>query len=483
MIVLEQKISFKGLFKILVLIVFISSTALLLQARAPVRLKLGNTIMASSDSVQLFWLRSNQYGTVRPENNALNITSLSFSGNDRFGKTEQWGYDWGLSLIGALGNTKSYLQANQLYATINWSGWQLQGGRFSDQIKYNGLSTTNGNLARSLNARPYPMLRLSTIDFIPIPFIKKWLTVKAEYDEGILDDKRHVMGTRLHHKSLHVGIRPGNDLTIKVGVEHYVMWGGTSPKPEHGKLPADFKSYLLYISGSTGNSNFPLYDQENVAGNHYGTYQVEIVKTFSACTATFYLSHPFDDFSGVNWRNWPDNLFGIHVQLHDRNSWLTDFVYEYTTTRQQSILGDPFYWVDSTQTWQVREADNYFANGLYQSGVTYHQLVMCSPLFEPEQITNGISYGIRSSRFFSHHLGMMGNINASIRWKTLFTYVKYFGGYHNLFDPPEQHLFSLVNVAYINQKLPFEVGFSLGADIGKSKNRNFGAQLSLVRYW
>jgi len=80
----------------------------------------------------------------------------------------------------------------------------LKAGAQSDPIIYSGLSSTNGNMYRSRNARPVPGLSLSTNGYIPFLFAKKWFSWRFLYEEGILKDNQFVTNAHLHHKNLHV---------------------------------------------------------------------------------------------------------------------------------------------------------------------------------------------------------------------------------------------------------------------------------------
>ena len=169
---------------------------------------------------------------------------------------------------------------------------------FYDPVKYAGLSTTNGNLARSSNARPYPMLRFSTSGYKSLHFIGDWLQFKAEYDEGLLNDERMVDNARLHHKSFYLGINAGNGWRINMGLEHFVMWGGTSRIDSIGKQPSGIDTYWRYVLGKQGNETFVAWDQENIAGNQFGTYQLEVKKQFEQVNSNFLPEPSFRRFIG-----------------------------------------------------------------------------------------------------------------------------------------------------------------------------------------
>jgi hypothetical protein len=443
----------------------------LLFAQQPIFISIKNSTFATTDSVLPFWFTANQQGKIRSSGSVLNITDMSF-GQLYHESAASFGYTWGTNLVAAFAES-GYYQANQLFAGIVFKGWELKGGMFHEPTQYADLSTTNGNLVRSQNARPHPRLRFGTIGFKEVPFMNNRLQFRAEYDEGILNDDRFVNRTRLHHKSLFLRFFPAPSWSIEGGLEHFVMWGGTSPVASIGKMPSGFSSYRKYVLGLSGDEEFPLTDQLNIAGNHLGTYQFRVKKRFSSMEATFYLSHLFEDLSGMNWRNWPDNLLGLHISFANKQQFITDIVYEYTNTRQQSIRGPR----------DRQEPDSYFNNGVYRSGFTYHQQVMGSPLFFPVILREGIALGLESNRFYAHHLGARGNFQNSIQWKGMLTYIHHFGRYFIPYEPSEKQLSGLMEIQYKDGNLPFELGLAAAVDAGNIHDVNQGIRLWIAKKW
>jgi hypothetical protein len=437
------------------------------------------TMIAGKGDFQPFWFWANQHGMVQQDVQLLNLTVMEIK-SPREENNSQWEINWGATLAGGL-SENSYWQFNQIYAGIGYRGWLLQAGNFQEASLYNRLSTTNGNLAKSLNARPYPKIRFSTNGFKPLPVLNQRLAFKAEYDEGILNDNRYVKNAKLHHKSFYLAYQPATGWTIEAGAEHFVMWGGTSPDSRYGQLPQDFKSYLRYITGSMGGDNFPETDQLNVAGNQLGTYQFKISKAFKKSDLTFYASHPFEDFSGVNFRNWPDNLLGFSVEMKDKTGFVTHFLYEYTNTRQQSINDSTYVWSESSQSWQQKPFDNYYNHGYYRSGFTYHNKMLGSPLFGPITSADGITTGIRSNRFYSHHFGMLGAINEFIAWKGLFTFSHHLGTWSQPYDEPQNQISILLEITINHPEIPFVVNLAAAADEENLTNTNAGFRLNISK--
>jgi hypothetical protein len=474
------------MFKTVTLLVTLSFLTIFTTAQNLFSAKIENRSFAAAGNEMPFWFCANQHGKIIHSNTLLNLSDVSIRKSYGKDTDSAISYTWGVNLVAALGE-ENYFQLNRAFGGILWKGWELKGGMFYNPLRYGGLSTTNGNLARSGNSRPWPMLRLSTPEFKPVPFTKNRLSFKAEYEEGILNDQRFVKNARQHHKSLYLKVEPALSWKIRAGFEHFVMWGGTSQDNRIGKMPLGFKDYLQYVLATSGDEDFPEMDQLNIAGDQFGTYQLEIVKHFSTLEATFYLSHPFEDFSGINWRNWPDNLMGLHVSFNNKQKWITDVVYEYTNTRQQSIRDSFYVFNEESGGWVRQENDNYFTHGLYQSGFTYHQMVIASPLFFPVQLDEkGKPTGfraIKSTRFYSHHFGMKGFLSKHFHWKGKVTWMHHFGSYLFPYEPSEKQLSSLLEMQYINPEFPVEMGIAAGADMGNTINTNLGFQFWVTKRW
>ena len=449
---------------LLLLLVVITS------AQQPLKITLTNSTLAATDSLMPFWMTANRDGKIPSTGSFYNISDVFAGQAYPVESTSALTYTWGGNLVASLGE-KNHYHVNKAFAGLSFRGWELKGGLFHDPIKHGGLSTTNGNLARSRNARPYPAIRFSTRDYKPVPFLQNFLLFKAEYDEGLLNDDRFVDGARLHHKSLYLKASPAPTWQITAGFEHFVMWGGTSPDERIGKMPDDFLAYLRYVFGRSGDDEFPTTDQMNVAGNQLGTYQLEITKTFPQSEITFYLSHPFEDLSGVNWRNWPDNLLGLHFSFNDKDQPVSELVYEFTDTRQQSIRSER----------DNQEPDSYFNHGVYRSGFTYHQRVMSSPLFYPVSVSNGIAGRLRSNMFYAHHLGVKGSLPRHISWKGFLTYVHHFGLFFTPYESSQKQVSGLLELWYNNPDFIFNFGLMVAADAGSELYRNGGIQFTISK--
>jgi len=354
----------------------------------------------------------------------------------------------------------------------------LKAGAQSDPIIYGGLHSTNGNMYRSRNARPVPGLSLSTNGYIPFLFAKKWFSWRFLYEEGILKDKQYITDAHLHHKNLHLRAALSPSLSLSLGLEHYVFWDGYSPN--YGQLP-EWSQYLRYVTGFAGGTGASQNDQDNSSGNQLGSYNMEIKKDWTNISTTFYFNHPYEDRSGMELDNLRDGLWGIHLAKSNKNSFITDVVYEYMNTRNQSGL---VYMVPAPTPQDPnrktgRGGDNYFNQDTYPSGYVHYQRMMGSPLFVPTIGPDGISKGFRSTKMWMHHLRVSGTLGNGFFWKSLTTWSRNFGTHFNPYTIPLNEFSFLAEGSYNGAKLPFIVKAGLAGDYGDRFESRTGGYLGI----
>ena len=431
---------------------------------------LENQLLIGTGNNLPFWFTHNQLGRYNANEPIQDLTEASFIGNNDFSSIK---LNYGTT-IGLL-STKNKIAPilTQAFARATWKGFAFEGGAFAEKEEMGGLSTSNGNLIRSLDSKPYPKIRFGTDGYIPFLFGKKWLRYSAEYDEGLtsLDDRAVVESAHLHHKSLSVQVAASKSLRISAGLNHYVFWGGTSNQIA---MPDDFHSYLLYITGSSGGSDFPGTDQINRAGNQLGAYNITLEKEFSNSSLQLWVSHPFEDISGMQLTNWRDNQWSLHFQKKKTGTWLDECVLEYIYTKHQSggqTAPEPGY---------IRAKDNYFNNGVYKTGFSYMGYSMGTPLFGPiVERADGRIYGFSNNRITALHLGGKGYITPKLQWKTLLTWTNNFGTYHVPLTPSVKKFYSFAEVNWHCSKRPFVLTGKIEEDFNGLSNNAFGAALGL----
>jgi len=427
---------------------------------------------AATGNTLPFWFTHNQLGRYTTHSSWQQSTEAIIEGTSALNGKLTWSY--GTDLILLFDENGADPRIIQAYAGLSGKTLVFRLGAFADDELLGGLSTSNGNLLRSRNSRPYPMARLSTTGFIPLFFARDWLRVKAEYDEGLLPGRRVVDRPHLHHKSLTFEILTGRSFRIRAGIDHYVFWGGTLPDGE--KLASDLKSYFRYILGKSGNSSFSESDQANVVGSQLGAYQLSFHQDFEPIQVQLLISHPFEDRSGMELANAKDNLYTLHFRKKQQGALLDEWLVEYLYTKNQSgsVHDNP------TPETHKRGRDNYFNHDVYQTGFSYFGYSMGTPLFSP-LIRNdeGVLAGFANNRLTAFHMGAKGFVSKQLGWKAMLTWSRNFGTYHHPYQTVQKQFCSFGELTWSEKNLPLSFSATLAIDAGKQTGDHTGLGLSM----
>ncbi|WP_111709665.1 capsule assembly Wzi family protein [Lutibacter citreus] len=409
-----------------------------------------------------FFLRANKFGAVPNNNNVLLNTAIFSDFKD---SNDLFKFSYKASVTGYIAD-KNDILINELYGSLLFKNIQMDIGSKNDEILFEGLSVSNGNIIKSINARAIPGINIKTKNYFKLPFAKNWLSAKVNYAEYILNDKRAVDNAHLHHKSLYFKSKLSNTFTLTTGLDHYVQWGGTSE--EYGKQPSSFSDYLKVISGSAGGELSNSGEQINALGNHIGNYQIQLDHQGTNLNWSFYLSHPFEDASGRELSNYPDALYGLFFDLKKPKSIITHIITEFQYTKHQG---------KSTSLHGL--IDNYFNNSIYKSGWTYFGNTIGSPFFVPKTSIDDVTLGIAQNRFTSFNFGFKGYVHPDIEYKANLTYTKYAGSFNT---PINKNQFSpYLELNYKKNNFPFDISFGATGDLGDFLPNNLGGFLKLSK--
>ncbi len=426
----------------------------------------------SSKSTLPFWLTANTYGTV-PNTDFASINA-SFFGNT-FNNKKTFNFEYKASLTGFLTPSKKTI-INELYGTFHFKNWSITTGNKNDAILWNGLSSSNGNIIKSLNTRAIPGINITSNGYLKLPFAKKWLRAKFNYAEYLLNDKRVVDHAHLHHKSLYFKSQLNSKLSLITGLDHYVQWGGTSPT--YGKQPSGLKDYLRIITGSSGGTSANEGDRINALGNTVGAYLLQFNYKGAKTNWNFYYSHPFEDRSGREMQNWHDGIYGFFMDFKKPKSLVKNFLIEFTYTKNMSGSNSP----DDANGGRGR--DNYFNNGIYQSGWTYFGNTIGSPYFSVTPLNeNGVSNGIilGDNRFVAINIGWNGNL-FNLKYKTILSHVSYVGWFGNEYNPKPEQFSGLFEVKIpFSKKIPFDITLISSFDTGTYRPVNYGGFIKISK--
>lgn len=440
-----------------------------------VNYEIGALSSISTESTLPFWMVSNKNGIVPNQNNALIDVSLFSEFRPKYKGID---FSYGASFIGSKANN-SDLIIGQFYGGIQWKSLQLiLGSKYEDEL-FGGLSSSNGDILNSKNARAFPGINFQLADFVNLPFGPKCLTVKMSWAEYILNDTRIVDQAHLHHKSLFLKLKTSERIEITAGLDDYAQWGGESATL--GKQASGFKDYIRVVTGASGGSNALETDQINALGNHIGAYYFNLSHKGRSLDWSFYWSHPFEDRSGRELSNFPDGLYGLFLDLKKEKNWITHLLYEYYYTKDQS--GRYGFFIDENGVGHIKSGgDNYFNNGVYASGWTFFGRTIGSPFFTPAvEGTDGITHGVMNNRFVAHHLGVKGYIGKCLPYRVMLSYSKNFGRYSvPLKNTPEQFS-GYFEVQVPEGKLPFEISLGAAGDLGNYLKDNYGVYIRLCK--
>ena len=387
-------------------------------------------------------------------------------------------------------STEIYDAWKELYAGIGWKMLRLDIGMADRPFDYGGLSLTGGNLVWSGNSRNVPGYNLQ-VDWVEIPGTKGILALKANYADYKTLDDRYVDGAMLHNKSVYAKIRLHGKVYLRLGLEQWSMWGGTSPV--YGRQPHSFTDYLRVVCGMSGGSGATQSDRINVLGDHRGRELIQVDWLADSFTLTVAHDIPFDDGSGMGFQNFPDGVNTVFFSFRDRNRWVTDILYEFVYTKWQSgtrhdrpAKPDELERNPEKTKYTIGGRDNYFNNGEYRSGWTYYGRTIGLPLFTPMPAgEDGTVLGVANNRVTAHHVGIAGKFARKVPYRFKATYSKNFGIYPpqrlSFFDTvPEQLSLALeTDFPQISAKFPVSVSVGVYGDVGELYSDNFGLTVRL----
>lgn len=409
---------------------------------------------ASSSQIKIFnsnteelpyWFTHNQRGRISDSTNVLVSTVYKFNyvtatkHNFSVGANAQY-----------VNQAASKFQIDQLY--INYSNRWLNAtlGAKHPDIKYNGLSSSNGNILWSGNTRAIPGLLLKANTPIKIT---KAIALNWGLGHYELGDDRYAKGAKIHYKSLGAFIKFNKKSQLQLGIKHYVQWAGDTEA--FGKAPSGASDFIdIFFAKKAGNENAIDGEKVNALGNHLGLYDIKYSYTFKKSKVELYHQHLFEDGSGSAFKNFPDGIWGVN--LTNKASWLSSILYEYVYTLNQS-----------GPTGRSGR-DNYFSNSFYRSGWRYKDRVIGVPFITPKNIENGPG----SNRIKAHHLGAkleFPKIEILIKGSIL----ERLGTYSSPINPKQKSLYSYINGSYLISN-KFLITLSVGVDYNSYKKNVYG---------
>lgn len=451
-----------------------------------------------------FWQRTYE-GGIMPYSSSGVVTAgadISYAGSKGFF------FDAGANLAGSLAlrnpvhGTQVRGMVDRLYVSGGWKMLHLDLGKKPRTRELGDLAISGGNLVMSGYARNIPGIN-AWIDWIHFEK-NRFIAIKGNFAHYQMNDLRYIQDAMIHNKAVAVKFGFRDIVTLEAGLDHWVQWGGVSPIS--GQMPDSFKDLIRVMFGGNGGADATLNDQLNALGNHLGREYVRLSWNHKDFSLKAQYDMIYDDGNNIiQTQTFPDGVWSLALSLNKRNALVTDLIYEYVHTTWQSgdahdrpateeemtkDYGKYVHWQDPEHCFYglivLGGLDNYFNNGEYLSGWTYHGTTIGLPLLLPNAPSeDGITYGIASNRVRAHHFGIKGFV-AEVPYTIKATYSSNWGTYFNptesLFNSRPKQLSLALEVGLRKQVTKLPVDFAVGAycDFGKLYQNSVGLSLRVL---
>lgn len=403
---------------------------------------------AGSTSGELpFWATANNFGLMPQYNGGLAVLNAHSEFDDS--RTFQW--RGGISFAGnyesAIDNStpdsfspQAAGILDEFYGSCRWKVFTVDLGIKHHERDFlaagssslGSLSTTSGNLIWSSNSRSMPGYTI-TLSPLAVPYTDGHFCIYGRYGDYRTLDNRYVADALIHNMQVGMLFHIGDRLDFRLALDHYALWGGTSPTD--GTMPLTFGNYLRVALGrsAAASSNATESDKINVLGDHRGAELLRFDWRGNGWTLTFQHDIPYDDGSGMGFQNFPDGVNTLHFGFNDKNRWISDVLFEYSYSMWQS---GPFHEkVIDGKTVIFGGLDNYFLNGYYKSGWTLYGRTVGIPLFFPKGTKDAswrqgeLTMGVENSRIKAHHFAIAGKLFRNAPYKLMLTWSRNYGTY------------------------------------------------------
>ena len=456
----------------------------------------GSARMAGSTGKYMpFWSRTGEDGILPVTSSGLITAGADMS----YRCKGDFSFETGLNLAGAaaqkspVNQTNVYGLVDRLYVSGNWKMLHLDLGMKPRDRVLSDVSVSGGDIIYSRNARNMPGVNAWS-DWI---YFEKghWVGIKGNIAHYQTIDNRYVSKTMIHNKSLYVKLALGRKVDFSIGLEHWAQWGGNSP--QYGQYPLTFKDYLRVFMAGKGGSDASLSDRINVLGNHLGKECFRLDWRHSAFTMTLQYDKPFEDASGMKYKNLPDGIWSVQFLLNDRKASVTDIILEWINTSWQSGRTHDRPATEEEMSKQDPDeyyygiivlggCDNYFANGEYRSGWTNHNRTIGLPLIlpaSPDQ--DGVTNDVVSTRVRGCHLGLKGLVSRKIPYSFKATYTVNMGTYYQASTSPfvscPWQFSAALETGLLNTmfKLPIDLTLGVYGDVGELYQDSVGLTIRI----
>lgn len=391
----------------------------------------------SSGEFTPYMFTANRFDVLSPRANT-GYLSANISGNLEF--YNHWNLEGGITAMASIhSNHRAYLQ--ELYLKTSYRKVYLEVGARQKSSPVINQLLSSGDFIYSGNAKPIPSFHAGTLGFVVLPYLHDRIEAYVDFGYGRLFDNNwteerfsdyhsshtgsfYTTDISFHHKELYIRSNSKKRFLGTIGMQHAVFFGGVKTSYESGSekitgkkaKPADF--FRVLIPKSDGSSKSSAGDSF-VYGNHIGIWYGDIAYNLTTSRRfRVYMEKPFEDGSGIAFRNGLDGIWGLEYSnsLHER-SLIKGVVLEYIQTTNQS---GPIHWapgdfssgISSQLPNEATGADNYYNNFFYP-GYSYYGLSMGSALLKSPYYNEDGFLCYTDSRIQAWHFGVNGDISSS----------------------------------------------------------------------
>lgn len=445
------------------------------------------------------WLTANRYGlgSVRTQSAYLRASLERDILND---STRDWRLGYGFDLAVALGHERTGI-LQQAYIEGAWKRIRLTLGAKQQPMETQNVELSSGALCLGINARPIPQARLD-IDWFPFPGTKGWWQWKifgsygwmtdGRWQEGwVREGQRYARHTLYHEKALYwqFGRKDVFPLTYEFGLRMAAEFGGDCYNIQSQRTNQGIKANYRYDKGlkaywqaltAQGSDNTDG-SNPNVAGNHLGSYIMQLRYHGSRWQARAYWERFFEDHSMLTVQyGIRDMLIGAEVTM-PRNPFVSTAVFEFLTTTDQS--GAVFH--DETPHLPDKMAgrDNYYNHNLY-AGWQHYGLAIGNPLITSPLYNEALSHDhilyFYNNRIKAWHFGLAGAPTAEWHWRAMVSFTRNWGLYTSPLDDITRQTYLIAEGSYSPcWASGWQAVLALGLDHGGLIGNSFGTQLTL----
>ncbi len=447
----------------------------------------------SSDKVNPFLIRSNQYGLVPLKAGTLFLSGTIKKDYDSLftinRKLKFTGLGYGFTPHVNLGAVNQLL-IPEAYIKARFKAFEVYIGRRKEIQGIVDTVGTMGSYIWSGNALPLPKVEISVPNYTPI-LRSGLISIKGNFAHGWFGDGDSVKNYWLHQKSVYIKIgKPVWKIKLYGGFNHQVQWGGRPSKPFYDEISkqtiSNFGSDIAtFIQVATGLrvSKLGEWDSQNGvagneagnrSGNHLGSLDIAMEYNFNKTKILIYRQSIYDDGSLFYLNNIVDGLNGISITKSD--GWIRKICFEYLNTTNQG--GKVFF----DQRPELRGQDNYFNNGLYKDGWAYKGNTIGNPFMfvNSSNILNEVPYNsvIVNNRVKSFSLYTENTFKRFYLTNRMVNNYNFWNYGVNLKVLREWQTYSLLKY----KRGKFDYNFILASQFNNKKS-NLGFSFSVRRNW